>query len=315
MHLDVVDLKLFVNVVEAGSITHGAQRSNLSLPAASGRIKQIEADVKAKLLERERLGVRPTEAGRALYSHALAVLGSLQRLNEELAAYSRAAKGFVKLMSGTHALSEFLPDDLGSFLQVHPNVNIAIEERPSQDIVEIVGAGMADIGVVVGVLETSFLEMHPYRVDDLAVVVPADSSLSAEQVDFIDLLDEYDFIGLGSASSLPKFLDRHARRAGKTVRQRIQLGNFYAICRMVERGIGIAVVPAAAAKRFQKTMALRTIELRNEWARRELQICVRANARLPTYVAKLVAWLTLSGQSEHSRGQAHLRNAGCLQAG
>jgi DNA-binding transcriptional LysR family regulator len=291
LHLDITDLKLFVNVVDAGSITHGAQRSNMSLPAASGRIKQLEAEVKTRLLERERLGVRPTEAGRALYFHGLSVLGSLQRLNEDLAEYSRGAKGFIKLVSGTHALSEFLPDDVGAFLQAHSNVNITIEERSSQDIVEMVSVGVADVGIVVGVFETSLLEMHPYRVDHLTVVAPVDSCLPVEPVNFADLLDEHHFIGLGTMSSLPRFLDRHARRAGKIVRQRMQLSNFYAICRMVEKGIGIAIVPATAAERFQTSMAFRIIQLRDEWARRELRVCVRSNVKLPNHVVSLVAWL------------------------
>ena len=61
MHVDLVDLGLFRHVVEAGSITHGAERAHLALAAASTRIRAMEEDVGAKLLVRSRTGVVPTK--------------------------------------------------------------------------------------------------------------------------------------------------------------------------------------------------------------------------------------------------------------
>ena len=74
MRFDLTDLRLFLHVVEAGSITHGAERMHLAIAAASTRIRNMEATLGTPLLHRERLGVQPTEAGRALLHHARVLL-------------------------------------------------------------------------------------------------------------------------------------------------------------------------------------------------------------------------------------------------
>ena len=63
LHFDLIDLRLFVNVIEAGSITAGAERSHLSLASASERIRGMEGNVNAPLLVRERRGVHPQRPG------------------------------------------------------------------------------------------------------------------------------------------------------------------------------------------------------------------------------------------------------------
>ena len=86
MRFDLTDLSLFRHVVEAGSITHGAERAHLALAAASTRIRQMEQALGAALLVRGRGGVTPTQAGRTLLQHARTILGQAERLREDLSA-------------------------------------------------------------------------------------------------------------------------------------------------------------------------------------------------------------------------------------
>ena len=74
MHFDFVDLNLFRHVIEAGSITHGAERAHLAVAAASTRIRRLEEALGAALLTRGRQGVTPTPAGRTLLVHARTML-------------------------------------------------------------------------------------------------------------------------------------------------------------------------------------------------------------------------------------------------
>src|SRR6185312_9408578 len=87
MHFDFVDLNLFRHVVEAGSITHGAERAHLAVAAASTRIRRLEEALGAALLTRGRQGVTPTPAGRTLLAHARTMLAQAARLREDIAAY------------------------------------------------------------------------------------------------------------------------------------------------------------------------------------------------------------------------------------
>ena len=93
MQFDLTDLNLFRQVVEAGSITHGAERAHLALAAASTRIRNMEKSLGAPLLVRTRQGVVPTPAGRTLLQHARALLAQSERLKEDLAAYRGRPRG------------------------------------------------------------------------------------------------------------------------------------------------------------------------------------------------------------------------------
>ena len=291
MRFDLTDLRLFLHVVEAGSITHGAERMNLAIAAASTRIRHMEVSLGTPLLSRERQGVRPTEAGRTLLHHARMLLQQADRMRGDLAEYADGLRGQVRLMSNTNALTEFLPEPLSAFLASHPQINIDLEERLSDEVVAAVADGTADVGIVAGTVEVAGLEVLPFRVDRFVLVVATNHPLSAvEQIAFAKVLD-FDFVGLDRASALQRFLSEKAERIGRRLRLRVQLRGFDAVCRLVECDVGIGVVPATTAERHAKTMSIHRIELIDEWAVRKLTICVRRQADLPAYARELVRHL------------------------
>jgi molybdate transport repressor ModE-like protein len=291
MRFDLSDLRLFLSVVEAGSITHGAERAHLALAAASTRIRNMEAVLGTPLLRRERQGVQPTPAGRTLAHHARLLLQQADRMHGELAQYAEGLKGQVRLMSNTNALTEFLPEPLSDFLATHPQVNIDLEERLSDEIVAAVADGTVDIGIVAATVEVAGLETLPFRTDRFVLVVPPKHKLAgAERIAFAEVLD-FDFVGLDRASALQRFLAEKAERSGRRLKLRVQLRSFDAVCRLVECNVGIGVVPATTAERHARTMAIHRIELADEWALRNLTICIRRAADLPIYARDLVRHL------------------------
>jgi DNA-binding transcriptional LysR family regulator len=106
-------------------------------------------------------------------------------------------------------------------------------------------------------------------------------------VNFAQVLD-YDFVGLDRTSSLQRFLAGKAAREGRPLRLRVQLRSFDAVCRLVECGVGVGVVPQTTAARAAKTMQLAITDLADDWALRELTIVVRAGGELRPYAKALV---------------------------
>jgi DNA-binding transcriptional LysR family regulator len=291
MRFDLSDLRLFLSVVEAGSITHGAERLHLAIAAASTRIRNMEAALGTALLHRQRQGVQPTPAGRTLVHHARVLLQQAERMHGGLAQYAGGIRGQVRLLSNTNALTEFLPEPLSDFLASHPQVNIDLEERLSDEIVAAVAEGIADIGIVAGTVEVAGLETLPFRTDRFVLVVSLDHQLSAvEHITFGEALD-FDFVGLDRTSALQRFLAEKAERIGRRLKLRVQLRSFDAVCRLVECNVGIGVVPATTAERHSRTMSIHKIELTDDWAVRRLTICVRREADLPIYARELVRHL------------------------
>jgi DNA-binding transcriptional LysR family regulator len=291
MRFDLADLSLFRDVVEAGSITHGAERANLALAAASTRIRNMEQALGSQLLVRGRQGVSLTHAGRTLLQHARTILRQAEQLREDLGAYAGGLAGQIRMLSNTNALTEFLPESLSSFLTAHPNVSVDLEERLSDEIVSLIAEGVADLGIIAGTVDPGALETFPFRKDRFVLAVARDNPLAKrKRIAFADVLDR-DFVGLDRASALQRFLADKAARIGRPLRLRVQLRSFDAVCRLVERNVGIGIVPETTARRVVPAMAIAAVDLTDAWAVRDLTICVRSLEELPTYASELVAHL------------------------
>jgi DNA-binding transcriptional LysR family regulator len=288
MRFDLADLSLFRHVVEAGSITHGAERAHLALAAASTRIRNMEQTLGAPLLVRGRHGVATTQAGRTLLQHARILLAQAERLREDLGSYAGGLAGQVRVLSNTNALTEFLPETLSSFLAAHPNVSVDLEEKLSDEIVGLIAEGVGDIGIVAATVDTSRLTTYPFRTDRFVLVVAKDHPFAnRSKVDFAEVLD-HEFVGLERSSAAQRFFADHASRLGRTLRLRVQLRSFETVCRVVEFGVGVGIVPRSTALRVEKTMAIRVLDIKDEWAVRDLTICVRDINALAPFARQLV---------------------------
>jgi DNA-binding transcriptional LysR family regulator len=295
MRLDLADLSLFRHVAEAGSITAGAERANLALAAASTRVRNMEAAVGARLFDRGRGGVMPTPAGHALLGHARALLARAEQMREDLEAYAGGgAAGHVRMLSNTNALTEFLPEALGRFLAAHPQVTVDLQERLSDEIVGMIAEGAAELGIVAATADAGGLEAYPFRTDRFVLVVPRGHALAGRQcIAFADVLD-LDLVGLDQASALQRFLAERAARIGRRPRLRVRLRSFDAVCRMVEAGVGVGIVPETTARSAARTLAICVVPLADRWAVRQLRLCVRSLAALPPHARRLADYLQLA---------------------
>ncbi|MFD2645255.1 LysR substrate-binding domain-containing protein [Pseudomonas japonica] len=291
MHFDLIDLRLFLHTVECGNITAGAQRSHLSLPAASARIRAMENSLGITLLERNRRGVQPTPAGQALVSHARQIGQQVERLQFDLAQYANGLHGQVRLLCNTAALSEYLPELLASFLCQRPHIDVDIQELPSLRIVQALGQGIADLGIVSTAVATGDLQTRPFRDDPLVLIMPLDHPLaSVEQPDFARSL-EHGHVGLGVSSALSLHLEERALHLGRRMQVRVRAEGFDGVIRMVAHGAGLGIVPLAAVRRWQGLLPLRSVALQDAWAERRLLLCARDFATLPGQALALLAAL------------------------
>ena len=110
---------------------------------------------------------------------------------------------------------------------------------------------------------------------------------SRRRLQFRELLDQ-EFVGLGATSALQQHLGQHAMQSGQPLKLRVRLNSFDAICRMVENGMGLAVIPETAALRCRKTIAVRIVHLADPWSLRQLAVCVRRLTELPVHAQQLV---------------------------
>ena len=274
MRFDLVDLRLFAAAADTGSITRGAEATHLALASASARIAGMEAALGVPLLERGRRGVVPTAAGRALLAHARVITAGVERMRGDLQAFSSGFRGEMRMLSNTAGLVDILPRALRGFLLAHPGIDVTIEERTSGEIARAVADGRAEFGLVAATPETAGLETWPLAVDRLTAIAARHHALAArDRIGFADLLSE-PFVGLG-AGALHDHLAREAGALGRRVGYRVTLGSFDAVARLVEAGVGVAVLPVAAVARHRGP-GLAELRLTDAWADRRLVLCARA---------------------------------------
>jgi len=288
MQFDLTDLRLFVFTAEEGNLTRAAARQHLSLAAASARIKALEQQAGLPLLYRQARGVRLTPPGEAFLHHARGVLRQAEQLRRDLHEYGGGLRGHLRVFANTTASTDFLPEILPAFLKQNPRVNVDLQEKPNAEIARGVLDGRADLGIVAGGVDTLGLRAIHISTDRLVVVTARSHRFARrKRIAFADTLAE-DAVSMHHSSTLQSFLETQAEKLGKTMRLRVQLSNFDAICRMVAGGVGVAVVPESAARRNLETLKLAQIELTDDWRVRERYVLVREGETLPAYTQSLI---------------------------
>ncbi|MBF8758088.1 LysR substrate-binding domain-containing protein [Pseudomonas guariconensis] len=291
MHFDLTDLVLFRHTAECGNITAGARRSHLSLPAASARIRAMEASLGIALLERNRRGVLPTPAGQALLQHARLIGQQVERLQYDLAQYAQGQQGQVRLLCNTAALTEYLPELLAAYLSRHPGVSVDVQELPSLRIVQSITQGMADLGIISTAAPNEHLQTRPFRDDPLVLAMPIGHPLAEQAMPtFVDSL-AHGHVGLGANSALALYLEEQALREGRRMQVRVRAEGFDGVIRMVAGGAAVAVVPLASVRRWEGVLPLCWVAMSEPWANRQLLLCARDFEALPGYAAALVKQL------------------------
>jgi DNA-binding transcriptional LysR family regulator len=292
MHVDLITLKLFVAVVEEQSLAKAAEREHIAASAVSKRIADLEKSVKVQLFRRHRTGLQATPAGQAFLHHARVLMRDLAQMDSEVGDYARGARGSVRVFANNSAMVQYLPGDLSRFLALHPLIRVDLEEAISPDIVRAVADDVAEIGIFGGNISAARLTVLPYRQDRLVVVVPAKHPLRKHASVRLGAVLPHDLVGMQEGSSIDALVVKAAADLGRPVKLRIRTAGFDAIGRMVQAGLGVAIMPELVAQSYRASLKIAAIPLQEPWAIRRLDLCVRDIASLSAAARLLVDHLT-----------------------
>jgi len=294
--MDIADMKLFVCIAEAGSITHGARQANLALSSASERLKNMEEDAGVSLLVRHPRGIGLTEAGEVLVRHARQILSQQALLKAELGAFAQGTRGKIRLYANTAAMAEFLPGRLGLWLAEHPEVAIELEEKTSAEIVNSICNGVGEAGFVSDAVHARELTLEPVADDRLALIVPVRHPFSQRnEISLSEIILE-PFIGLYPGNALQDHINGHVAALGHSLTYRIRMSSFEGFCEMVGNGIGIGILPESVADRLQQKFRYQKLLLTDSWARRKICICYKNRASLSPAMRNLLTFLKETGR-------------------
>ena len=235
----------FMRAVEFGSITRAAESLGVTQSAVSHMISSLEGELGFALLRRGRGGAAPTAEGESVIPAIRGILSSREQLEQTASAIRGLDSGTVRIGTFTSVGVHWLPDIIAAFQADYPNVELKLMSGDYHDVEQWLSEGSADLGFVP--LPTKLGgELTPLLKDRLLAVIPAGHPLAAAAAFLVTELEHEAFIGLLETS------DRDARgaltAAGVTARIKYTTKDDYAVIAMVERGLGVSIMPELLLK-------------------------------------------------------------------
>lgn len=275
MRLDFFDLALFLHIVESGSLTRGAERSAISLQAASERIKKLEQHYQVSLFSRHASGVKLTLAGQSFAEHAQSLLNDYRCLEQQMQHFSSGQHSKICIWCNSSAQSEYLPQLIPQYLNDNPQIQLDFKEAESSDIIQALTQAHAELGIVSSFFDVQHLQTLPLCDDPLVLICPKQHQLAQQHcMELSDALP-FAFVGLMPYHSLQQSIEAQAKALDAVIHYRLRLPNFAAIAQVVSDGVGIEIMPKRAARRYAKQFEFHCIELKGAWANRQLHIAAR----------------------------------------
>lgn len=280
--IDPVTLRLFVAVMNCGTIVGAAEREHTVPSAVSKRLSDLEAFLGTPLLARSNRGIGATPAGNELLGLARSVLSDLDNIYYRLKEHAHGARGLVRVLANISSIAGFLPDSMRSFMGRHPRVDVQLEERISDAVTQGVASNAADVGLCVyDCNHIDGIVALPYRRDELVVMAPTHHPLAQRSAVEIAETLAFDYVGLHTGSHINQMLLKAAIAHGVGLRCRMQVTSFDTLSLMVEAGMGLALIPRGIGERYTRHAQVRVLTLSEPWAHREIRIFVRSIDGLP----------------------------------
>lgn len=274
MNFDLNDFRLILNIAETKNLTRAAEKSFISTPAASNRIKNLEQQLGLKVLERSSQGVSLTEIGDIYLKYAKSIYHNLECLKGELSQFNHQIQGKLTIAANTTAITEYIPKALSEYLITHPHVDINLKEMTSEEIIRVIQDRQVDLGIISGEINTHNLQTQPLISSQLILIAPKmHPILAIENPTLIDII-QYSVVSLNEGSAIQQFLYKLAQQLNKKINIRVQVSSYDSICQMVAAGAGISIIPLAAFQRLKHIHPqLVHKNIYEKWAQRSFQIC------------------------------------------
>jgi DNA-binding transcriptional LysR family regulator len=271
-------LDAFVEIHRRGSVSQAAEALFVTQPTLTARLKGIERELEAVLFIRSGRGMRLSEAGRAYLPYAERTLDAARAGRRLLAELARGESGHLALGAAPAVGTYVLPRILTRFRRTHPKVALAVRTGHSEEVLELVLREQVEIGLG-RALRHPDVQAIPLYEDELVLVVDPTHRFAEAGAVGTEEISEVQLILFDRTSSYHRLTNEFFRGAGAVPRAVMELDNIDAAKKMVEQGLGVALLPHTAVAGELEAGALRAVRLSDAPAlRREIVIFRRRDA-------------------------------------
>ena len=253
-------LESFVEVARHGNVSRAAAALFVTQPAITARLKSLERELGVELFVRSHRGMKLTDAGRAFLPYAER---SIATIDEGRAVMSNLREGTIGslVIGAAPAVSTYvLPGILRAFRTTHPNVRLGVRTGHTEEVLEMVLRGEAHIGIGRPVRHPD-VELIPLFEDEMLLVVAARHPFAARgKVSMAELAGER-LVLFDRTSSYHELTSSLFRQAGVVPASTLELDNVEAAKKMVQQGLGVALLPRMALAQELRSRSLRPVKI------------------------------------------------------
>jgi len=274
-NLNLDYLQTFLVVVERGSFSAAAERLQLTQPAVSLQVRQLERSLNATLIERVGRKAQPTAAGSALLAHARQINGAVASAVDAVAHHTTGKAGRVRLGTGATACIFLLPPILKALRTALPSLEITVTTGNTAEIAKAVEDNTIDIGLVTLPVSGRSFDITPVLDDEFVLIAPRDMVLPTRITPGV--LSTRPLLLFEPGGNTRRTADEWLARGGVTLKPLMSLGSVEAIKEMVRAGLGCAILPGMAVSAKQRDLVVRSLSPK---LYRRLAVVIRRDKRL-----------------------------------
>ncbi len=258
--IQLVQVEGFLEIARRGSVSRAAEALFITQPTLTARLHGLERELGTALFLRTPQGMRLTDAGRAWIPFAERALRALSDGREALEQVMTASAGHLMIAAAPAVSTYILPDLLERFVSDHPRVEVSVRTGHSEDVVDLVLRDEVQVGLGRAIRHPD-LELRPFHTEELVLVCAPDHPFTRRETVTIAEVAAEKLIMFDRTSSYYEITQGAFVSAGVKPRSVMELDSIEAAKKMVERGLGVALLPGTAVAREAAGGTLRIVAM------------------------------------------------------
>ncbi|MBU0993872.1 MAG: LysR family transcriptional regulator [Proteobacteria bacterium] len=262
--MNLWQLKIFCKTVELKSFSKAGEYVHLTQPTISSHIKDLEDHFGCRLINRMGKEVSPTKAGELLYGYAVRLTALLDEAESAMNEFQGKIKGRLVMGGSTIPGGYILPDVIGSFTKVYPDVRILLSVADTEEIITRILSGELEFGIVGAKISDKSISQEKLMEEGMHLIVKKDHKWAEKKSVSLKMLTKEPFILREPGSGTLKTLDERITSAGFSIYNFniiAEMGSTAAVCQGIKSGVGISILSPVAVKEELLNGSLKSLRI------------------------------------------------------
>lgn len=258
-------LKVFHTVASRSSFTKASEELNISQPAVTKHIKEIENQLNTKLFDRKGTSIQLTQSGKILFEYAEKIRNIYRDLEFEIHQINQKHQGKLIIGASTTVAQYILPEILAKFKSYYKDLKIELITHNTEMISELLKDGKIDLGIIEGESQSAYFDYQKFKADEIVLVAKANHPLANKTLNVKDLY-ELELVLREQGSGSLEFIQNRLKEKGIVIENLnvvMQLGSSESIKNYLLHSDALAFLSVSTVLNELKNNQLTIIDIKN----------------------------------------------------